>query len=442
MKKTTKIIKLLLSAFIFLGLNIFAQEKNEKELTETDKKATVADTLNISKEKSKKDDKYFEAGVRIQARMMAGEKDSKYADDSNYDSLDFNFRRLRLTGKFQGASWYGGVLDIKGENLLTKPSFKEHTQTITSGETVLAKGSKVEGKSAIQEANMWIKPGFWNSKIKFGQFKLPFLREQLTSSSRLLLPERSFSAETLQQQDIGISIDMHPPSVFGSKTAQIIDISLAVTNGDGSGHDGVGRKSVEIDSSGESKAKLYNWRFQLNPFGGIVKDEKDTGWADGKEIFNSSALFSLGVAGVYTSANEGGEFAKNKKLSGHTVDMTFAVSGVYINGEYTFFNGAAVPKKYHTYQATLGYNIPVKSFYLMPVLRYSHVQSDIDENGAVDNNEKLSDIWAGINFFGDKHDFKLQLFYQIKQDKSGENNSNLKDNIIYLQAQTNFGKKV
>ena len=141
------------------------------------------------KQEVQKNDHYLYMEGRIQSRIMLGEKETEFAQNSNYDAIDFNFRRIRLTAHFQGAHWYGGVLDIKAENLLTDGT---------------------QAKSGIQEANIWFKLGLWDTKFKLGQFKLPFLREQITSSSRLLISERSFSSETLQQSDIGIFLRTYP----------------------------------------------------------------------------------------------------------------------------------------------------------------------------------------------------------------------------------------
>jgi len=32
--------------------------------------------------------------------------------------IQIDFRRIRIGASFQGAKWYGGIVDIKGENLI------------------------------------------------------------------------------------------------------------------------------------------------------------------------------------------------------------------------------------------------------------------------------------------------------------------------------------
>ncbi len=378
----------------------------------------VSHVLGQDKKKQEQDYYLYIKG-RVQTRIMLGEKETKFAQNRNYDAVDFNFRRIRLALQFQNTHWYGGIIDLKLENLLT---------------------DGLNAKSAIQEANIWFKPGFWGTKLKLGQFKLPFLREQITSSSRHLIPERSFSANTLQQSDIGMLLSTYPLHLFGGALKKNVVFGFSITNGDGSGQDGEGLKSVEANSTGEPILPLYNWRLQYNPLGGSSKGY--SGWTNRKEIFENKTAFSIGVAGAYNASNEGNSLSGGN-LIGHTIDMTFYAASVYVNNAYTVFHGNAVPNQYHTFQITLGYNIPIFQVYLMPTLRYNYLQQDSNQNGVIDLSEQFHDVWAGFNFFGDHHNFKLQFFYQIRFDHASKNsiNKNKEDNLIYFQVQINFKHK-
>jgi len=372
----------------------------------------------------KKDDKKLELNVRIQARAVSGQTASGYAGNTDFNSVDFNIRRLRLATKFEAAPWVGGIVDIKGENLIKSGSSSKPVTSI----------------GAIQEVNIWFKPGFLGSEIKVGQFKLPFLREQLTSSGTLLLNERGYSEKILQQMDIGLLLQLKPLDLLGNDWKQKLDIAFSVTNGDGSTHEGIGSKTGEFISTNKSLGKLVNWRVQINPFGGIIKDGKDIGWKDGEEIFqDNSVLWSLGAAGAHTSEAESGMFKQEKPFNGFTFDTTFFAYGIYVNGEYTTFSGDAIELGYSTYQGTVGYNIKLGSVYLMPLLRYNYLSFDADGKKSIDDNEKLGSIWIGANLFALKHDVKFQIFYNMNNDATTKA---LKKDILYFQIQTNFGKKV
>jgi len=343
-------------------------------------------------------------GARVQARIMGGQVDSKYAQSKDFDAIDFNFRRIRLSAKYEGASWWGGLIDIKGENLLAA------------------------GKSAIQEANIWLKPGFWESKAVIGQFKIPFLREQLNSSGTLFTPERSMSAEFIQQQDIGIMFSFNPLYAAGDFFHKRALLSLSWTNGDGSGHDGIGRKVVEAETAGEPIASLANWRFEFVALG------KLTGY--GKEMISNDPYLSIGAAGAYTDSSELGMFTGDYK--GHTFDITFAFSGVYLMGEYTMFQGTNIAKGTSNYQGTLGYNLRFEKLFVMPVLRYDAHQSDANGDMTIQSAEKTSDFWIGVNMLVPDHSFKVQLFYQLVNLAD----TTKKEDVVYFQVQSNFGKSI
>ncbi|MDH4200173.1 MAG: OprO/OprP family phosphate-selective porin [Spirochaetia bacterium] len=393
----------------FAATSVFAEE------------AAKADAPGAEKTE-KKDDKKFEINARIQARAVMGQSSSGYSGGKSFDTADFDFRRLRLTAKYEAAPWAGGVLDIKGENLI---------KLSTSAKPLTSIG-------AIQEANIWFKPGFAGSVIKFGQFKIPFLREQLTSSADLMVNERAYSEKALQQMDIGLLLQLKPLEILGDDWTNKLDVSFALTNGDGSGHDGIGSKFGEFIPTNTSIAKLFNWRVQINPFGGIVKDGKDHGWKDGMEVFEGNKiLWSVGAAGAHTSSAETGLFSAGKAYNGYTFDTTLFAYGVYVNGEYTMFDSAS----YSTWQGTLGYNINLGSFSVMPLVRYNYLAMDSDGNGTVDPGEKSASIWIGADLFAIKHDLKFQIFYNIVNSGDASKNPLNKD-VLYFQVQTNIGKKV
>ncbi len=356
-------------------------------------------------------EEHLDIGTRVQFRAMAGEADSDHAGANDYDALDFNFRRIRLSMKYQAESWYGGVVDIKAENLLAT------------------------NKSAIQEANMWIKPGFLDSKVTFGQFKLPFLREELTSSGRLLLPERARAVELLQQQDIGLLFAFNPLA-SSEAMAKKLSVSFSATNGDGSGHNGQGRKEVEANDPNENLSSLVNWRIEYAPIGKIT--------SGGKEIFKNSNLLTFGVAGAHTEADEytSNTLTDGEPIQGITGDFVLFMSGAYLNGEFTNFTGLGSGDQQYTYSATLGYLIDAGKFYVMPVVRYNYFQQDEGRDGTIDDADKVTDIWGGVNFFLDEHNLKCQIFYQVIQDSLGANGEDLANNLVYFQLQTNFGKKL
>jgi len=375
------------------------------------------DNVNID------DESYMKVRVRIQSRMVAGEVGSSYASAHDYDALDFNFRRLRVGFIFQGADWFGGIVDLRLENFLAKPALTS-TNTLTNS------------YSAIEFANFWLTTGLPESRVTFGQFKLPFFREGLASSANLVSLERSFMNSMIQLYDIGVMFDLNPLGFIPTMKNRM-KFMVSLTNGDGAGDDGVGRKYVEASNPGEPTAPLWNARLEYHPLGG----PGGKSWKEGTEVFENSNLFSFGVSGMYTESAEYGRFANNLDVAGVSGDMTLLVYRIYLNGSVTKFAGNAANDNL-SYQATAGYVLPLGKRFIMAVFRYDYFELDLDGNGNIQNSEILRDYWIGLNFYLKKSNVKGQLFYQVHRDNLTLNGGDVPDNTVYFQMQTDFGKKI
>jgi hypothetical protein len=249
---------------------------------------------------------------------------------------------------------------------------------------------------------------------------------------------------------------------------------------------------------------MYVWRIQYNPFGGLVEDSKDIGWQEGDEIFQRDLKLSIGYAGLatknlYNSAVFNGPnnpqirgidpfptlYAQTTPdngygiggtgagpygtgwvntnfnqypqryetninnpsfgLTAHTVDFTVTKNGWYMSGAHSSFQGSATKGGYKTGQITLGYNFPIPDtkFYIMPVFRYDELKGDFNDNDKIDPFENPRSYWVGLNFFGDNHLFKAQLFYQIYNNRFAQDiltgQSRPADaNVVYFQIQGTF----
>jgi hypothetical protein len=371
----------------------------------------------------------------------------KYTD---FQSADFNFRRIRLSAKYQAAKWVGSALDLKVENLIGQTN---------AGTTKIG---------AIQEAIVWFKPGFLGTTIKAGQFKLPFSRELASASTNHMFAEPSYVTKLIQENDLGLYLMIQPLDLLGSEWTKKLDIMFSYTNGDGGADAGNGNGKAEFNSITTTPSNIYNaskllnWRIQINPFGGPVKDGKEADWKDGDEIFYSgdSILWSIGAAGAYSAGWEGQAgwssgtpvtspfFTATKPFSAHTFDTTLSAFGVYVNGEYTTATTDTatdgVSKTYTTYQGTLGYNLKLDSIYLMPLVRYNYQEYDANSNKTIDDNEKYTSIWIGANLFAIKHNLKFQVFYNIVNNvvSSTDSTKPLGLDVFYFQIQSAFGKKI
>jgi hypothetical protein len=381
-----------------------------------------AQEAEVKAEEKKADEKKLELKARVQTRMVMGQANSGFANTNDFDTVDFNFRRIRFGVKYEPVQWAGGMVEFKAENLAAY------------------KSGGIETLGGIQEANIFFKPGLMGSVIKMGQFKIPFLRDQLTSSGSLINLERAFSEKLIQQFDIGVLLELQPLELVGKDWAKKLDLAVSYTNGNGSLTDGIGVKKGEM-VSGSNYLKLFNWRAQINPFGGPVSKGKESSWKHGEEIFHEGNLpvWSIAAAGAHTGDSEYGHF-KGSDLDAYTFDTSFYWYGVYLNGEYTLATGGAVPAgDYNTFQATVGYNFKLGSIFLMPVVRYNFVKYDENVSGAIGESERDNQLWIGLNLFALKHDLKFQAFYCLVNDATG---SSLDEDVFYFQVTSSFGKKL
>ena len=463
-----KQLKLFLFLAVFSGL--LAQDKPEEG----------------KNQKSKKEEKLKITG-RVQFRGVSGEKHTIYNNGhKDFNSLDWNFRRLRL-GAIYESGYFGAVIDIKLENLMNKNYTTYSTEKDpVSGKTYVTKVKDHDNKGGVQEANVWINIPFLKSRITFGQFKVPFMREQLESSSRLLFTEREMVAQAMTQWEIGAKYSFKPLLLLGNKYENYMSVDLSVTNGHGSSHEGTGAKQslTETKDGPFLISPLYNWRVEINPFGGLLKGGKDKGWTEGDEVFQRETKLSIGIAGAmikelyvsgthntYTkgvskvdilnvqktptngdgisydiTADQTGPGRPRLGLVGRTYDFSFTSHGAYLNGSYTKYIGSA-SNNLRGYQGTVGYIIPIKNRFVMPVLRYDYMAGDFNHNGNIGDEEVFRNIWAGVNIFMKKHDLKFQVMYQIQRDKLGTdprtNRANdLKNNLFYFQVQSSFSTGV
>jgi hypothetical protein len=301
----------------------------------------------------------------------------------------------------------------------------------------------------------------------------------------------------LPQFDNGIMLQATPLKEINPKYERYLHLSLMVGNGRGGGGDyGTGRRQDLTTANRYGFVNIsptYYGRAVWNVFGSLKRDTdgREVNWQEGEEIFQREMKLSLGSAfqqtqnlvtpavsameynsgttnGIafvtpqgangYPSADRGNSSLINEfnvqnggttpgrpklGLVAHTYDATLTWQGLYFNTAYTKMTGAASNGLigWHT---TLGYNIPIKKFSIMPLFKYDHLVGDLNRNGTKhDPTDTLRIYWLGLNLFGDKHHYKVQLYYEILANKLNRdiNTGNamlIDDRRVYVQLQANF----
>ncbi|TGN19866.1 hypothetical protein [Leptospira idonii] len=424
---------------------------------------------------------------RIQFRGISGEEGSVYSNGkSDFKTVDWHFRRLRLGFIYEGNKWWGGLANLRLENAISSIYLKTKKDPATGN---VQDVSLANARGLIQEAAIWLNIPFMKSRLTFGAGHVPFQREYIMTSANLTNIERSMSTLVLPQFDTGVMLTSHLLKPFSDKWEKLLTGSFMVGNGHGGPGDyGYGRR-IDLAEERPNAPKLltpaYYGRIQWNPFGGLEKDGKDLGWIEGEEIFQKDTKLSIGTAFAsmanvkvpsplnpdyypagytqpnllaYQTTKDGGELGAsynegiNKttpgrpKLGviGHTYDYTFTSHGFYSSGAYSVFSGSAAPQDLKGYSFTLGYVLPMGGgTFVMPIARYDFLQGDFNWDKSLEPGESYRSYWVGLNLFGDKHVFKAQIFYQAFHDKLKKNSItgeavDINDNVAYLQLQANF----
>jgi hypothetical protein len=422
---------------------------------------------------------------RVQLRGLSGQTESAFNNGHrDYNAVDWNFRRVRLGFMYEGASWWGMQMHLRIEDAINRPYITTQTNPTTGA---VEKVNLRDNRGIVQQANLWFHIPYMDSMLLMGMFRLPFLREWNTAAN-MMAPERTFGHSTLHQFDLGMQYIFHPLSLVDKKYKKLILVRMSMTNGAGAGHEGTGRRAALTERRGGSQevflSPMYHWRVTYNPFGGFIRDGYDIGWHEGEEIFQSNQRLSIGVGGAQTrelalsasydpltrgvstqtfltpqTTPSGGTYSptgpdylvdntittptrKDLGVTAMTYDATYTVNHFYLSGAYTRFRGSA-SNDTEAYNYTVGYVIPIKSIYVMPVFRYDTIEGDFNRNGRRDPTDLLRNYWIGVNLFADRHLMKFQLFYQIAQDRFGTDPysnrpRDMDNNMVWFQVQMTF----
>ncbi|MBE7410789.1 MAG: hypothetical protein L6Q54_14535 [Leptospiraceae bacterium] len=373
----------------------------------------------------------------------------------------------------------------------------------TKANALTSQPSLKDARGLIQNAFIYVNLPF-HIRVSVGMINLQFNREMLMSSSNFIALERTLIANALPLFDNGISFQWMPlADILGKKYERYLTLSGMISDGHGGGgNNGFGRRiDTTYSRSGTVPviiSPLYTGRIQYNVFGGLINENgKDLGWQEGEEIFQSEMKWSIGAAITETknykvigsnfpieaqprnmetlqltsyqaspvggttptsSANSallntsvdftsqntksGANLARaNMGLVAHNYDTTFTYKHFYLNGAISYFSGAA-SNNIRSHHITVGYNIPVLGKWIMPVARYDFLKADFNRDGNYSQNEIFKLYWVGLNFFGDRHLFKAQLFFNVIKDELGTNayrqSYDLNNNQIFFQLQGTF----
>ncbi len=364
-------------------------------------------------------DGLFSMRFRIRTQFQLSVNDTTDEDTAT----DFRIRRFRLV-------WDGNAFT---------PWFRYYVQL--SADNSFSSAGTSTSNTDIQLRDVYFDAAY-NTAIfpRAGQDKVPFNREELTSSSELQLVERSIVNEEFSlARDIGIA-------AYGL-------ISNYIVYGGGV-YNGNGRNASSVDSN-----MLYVGRIMFTPCCGTLKYTNNQFPIDGDYKIEPNfgedyPLIAFGVAGAgmegldilqkTPDASIDDRFAEIGITDGDfaqiTADVNFKYKGFSFEGEYdgrwispAANQGASISSVYDQ-----GFRVQGGVFLLPKLVEVAGRFALIDFDDDVPGQDLSYEITPGLNFYMSRsHKWKIQLSYSyIKNEFTNE--SDINENIFRAQLQAMF----
>jgi len=249
-------------------------------------------------------------------------------------------------------------------------------------------------------------------QVKFGQFKAPFGRQELTSSGSQQFVDRSdVSNRYARGRETGIQI-------WGGFLKDKAEWRLGAFNG-----------NSRSQAANDNDQYQYNARLQFHPNGDPKFSESD---------FDSKDQVLWALAANFESNGKQRATANNDaKDTLWSVDAVVKRAGFFVQAEY--FDKKVAPEtgsdfKDKGWYGQVGYLVggPAKGRWELAV-RYG----SIDPADLVSGNDR-KEIGGAVNYFHNKHNLKLQADFRQLEDGAANSGNGTKNNEFRLQAQFIF----
>jgi hypothetical protein len=271
-------------------------------------------------------------------------------------------------------------------------------------------GSDSTGGSAVfsglEDARLtWDVGGSGQFQVKIGQYKVPFGRQEITSSERQQFVDRSIlSGEFTHSRDVGVSLE-------GVLAAGKLEYHAGAFNGNG-------RNKPTNDNA----AFQYDARLVFQPWGDVKYSEGDFESKD-RPLLALAAEFEQNDLSHSTNTNN----FKNTIFGG---DLVFKFKGLSLFGEY--FWRTRAPEQGDSFRSD-GYHVQAGYFLVRDRLELAFRYAAWDPSDQV-SGDTQSEVGGAVNYYFLKHRFKIGGdFRQIEDQTRGT-----KDKELRLQTQFVF----
>ena len=321
------------------------------------------------------DDKFqLQLGGRIQSRFTAE------FPSGGGNKYNFSIPRARvwLKGHAFEPWWkYKLQFDVAGDEADTKVSFASPPAAAPLSGTFSSTNRLAELKDAYGEFAKW--KAF---SVRFGQYKVPYSRQQLVSSGSQEFVERSIVDKAfVPGRDIGLMVF----GTAGGEKQDLFEYYAGMFNGEGE------------NKKNNDRGFMWAGRVAINPFGGVKYSEVD--FAD------SDFRMQAGLNAWYHD-NDGGTGSNAMDQYSFGGDLTAIWHGIYATGElHHRKNRMPAP----TPNATLTGWFAQAGYMVVPGtldvgLRWARVNYANDPSGR----NYMREILGVLGYYFDDHNLKLQ----------------------------------
>lgn len=341
--------------------------------------------------------------VHLQGRLQTRFTFNALESADNNHSFAVQRGKIKLEGHvYRTNIRYGFQMNLATRNAATTTAVCTNAACTTTANAVTAESTT--GTATLEDYYLdWMPIAEFG--IKAGQYKVPFLIQELTSSGKQQFVDRSLATGFFNfARDLGVTLH---GELFGGK----MNYAAFVMNGDG------------INTINRNKNYLTGLRLEAPILGGYEYSEADVGHAEEPQL-------GVGLAYAYNrsaSAAQNGTIAANTRASAATADIGFKFRGWSFHGAGMYgrdHGGAGVTNWGYYGQA---------GYFVLP----KHLEVAVRSSGAIFKGVTRNqyEYSAGLNYFIKGHSLKLQTDYALLLNARGQN---LNDHRFRTQMQVVF----
>ncbi len=231
-------------------------------------------------------------------------------------------------------------------------------------------------------------------QLKAGQYKVPFGRQQLTSSGSQQFVDRSVVSDTFARgRDLGLQL-------WGLPAGGKLDWRIGIFNGNGR----------TVDRNDNDKFQT-NARVTWQPFGDVKYSEADFDSA-GKPLFAVALQYESNERPIAAAGSTPAHTAEQEIVGG---DVVFKFKGLSLFGDYydATTDRSGLVRDFDSG----GWNVQAGYFIVPAKFEVALRLAELDPNSDIDDNER-EETGVALSYYFNKHNMKLQADFRQIEDRA------------------------